>query len=341
MPSVGAVTSNLNVVVPGVYPYTAKANDLVLASAVSGAVTITMPTTPPVNSVVAVKKTDSTTSAVSIVAPGGTAIINGDTSAVLAVTGAAATFQYDGSTWQLISTGTINTAPIAGLPTGGSADQVLKKNSATNYDVSWGTASAGGGGGGEFYPWAGAGRVFFGPPMTGNSYNGTPQGYNTNMTLWPVRIPNACTVASISVASTAAGGSATAYMALYSDEPTATSFGPGTRLAGGSVVFPATAHNAATVTLNYVFTQATNVWVHLGSTAATALHCHGSGFNGFPTSLAPAPISQVFAYYQSAGSPLVGRSTNQLAATSTAANLGPTTFTPYSGFSPVFAFTLG
>lgn len=105
MPSVGAVTSNLNVKTPP-GDYTAVANDLVLAT---GGFTVTMPTSPVINTVVAIKKIDASTSPVSIV-PGGTANLNGDTSALLAVAGAAATFQYDGTNWQLISTGTINTS---------------------------------------------------------------------------------------------------------------------------------------------------------------------------------------------------------------------------------------
>lgn len=110
MPSVGAVTSNLNVKTQTAN-YTAVANDLVLANAASGAITVTMPTAPVLNTVVAVKKTDSSANVVNIV-PGGTSNLNGDTSAQLVVGGAAATFQYDGTNWQLLSTSSVNTSSV-------------------------------------------------------------------------------------------------------------------------------------------------------------------------------------------------------------------------------------
>lgn len=257
MPSVGAVTSNLNVVTKTAN-YTAAANDFVLADATSGAITITLPNAPVINTVVAVKKTDNTTSAVSIV-PGGTANLNGDTSAVLAVTGAAATFQYDGTNWQLLSTGTINTAnPAAGLPTGGATDQVLKKNSATNYDVSWTTMSAGGGG--PIYPWQ-ASRAFFASPLVGAVTSQVSSYWSSSPCAYPVRVPNACTISNVSVVCNTTGATGSIYVSVYADTAsTVSSGGPTTRLGGGSGSFNTLAWNPFGVNMNVTFTQATNVW---------------------------------------------------------------------------------
>ncbi len=262
MPSVGAVTSNLNVTTKTAN-YTAVANDLVLANATSGAITVTMPNAPVLNTVVAVKKTDSSTNAVTIV-PGTNANLNGDTSALLAVAGAAATFQYDGTNWQLISTGTINQAnAAAGLPVGGSTDQVLKKNSSSNYDVSWTTASAGGGNFNQWLP----GRTYFSPSVLGSVGQLTTYQYPANTTLlWPIRVPNNCQLLNISIPVNA---SATLYLGMFADNPNTSSGGPSTRLfttsgaMGGQSMFNTTPNLAIT---------AQTIWMSICVSAASSLY---------------------------------------------------------------------
>lgn len=113
MPSVGAVTSNLNITSQTVN-YAAKANDFVLADATTAAVTVTLPAGPVVNTIVAVKKVDTTTSAVSVV-PTSPAKIDGDTAVVLAAQGSAVSAQYDGANWQLVSTGVVNATALTAV----------------------------------------------------------------------------------------------------------------------------------------------------------------------------------------------------------------------------------
>ena len=136
MPSVGAVTSNLNIVTKDNVDYTALANEFVIMSVTDAARTVTLPAAPTINTIVAVKKTDASANAVQVVGSG-SAKINGDSSgAVLPATGSSLTVQFDGTDWHMISSGMPNVAnAVAGVPTGGSVNQVLKKNSATNYDV--------------------------------------------------------------------------------------------------------------------------------------------------------------------------------------------------------------
>ncbi len=111
MATVGAVTANLNVT-NKTADYTAAANDFVLADATGGAIVVTLPTAPNINTVVAVKKTDTTTSLVSVLA-GGTARIDGDTSAGLYIQGATIKCQYDGTNWQVMSTAITNAVVTA------------------------------------------------------------------------------------------------------------------------------------------------------------------------------------------------------------------------------------
>ncbi len=111
MPSVGAVTSNLNVVTTQ-NNRTAAANEFVIADAINNPIVVTLPTAPTLNSVVAVKKSDTTTNLVTVV-PGGTAKIDVDTSAGLYIRGATIQVQYDGTNWQVGSTALTNAAMVS------------------------------------------------------------------------------------------------------------------------------------------------------------------------------------------------------------------------------------
>lgn len=100
MISVGAV-NGLNPVVKNV-AYTVNPGELVLANATS-AFTVTLPATPAANTIVAIKKTDSSTNAVTI-APGGNTL-DAASPTTLTARGQTVILQYDGTgTWQLTGT---------------------------------------------------------------------------------------------------------------------------------------------------------------------------------------------------------------------------------------------
>ena len=100
MPFVGAVTSNVYFVSKDVN-YNANPSDFVVMDATNGPRTITLPAAPlPVNTVVAVKKTDTTSNVVTVQAPQGSGkTIDGDPNLLLTGTEAAATLVYDGANW--------------------------------------------------------------------------------------------------------------------------------------------------------------------------------------------------------------------------------------------------
>lgn len=135
MPSVGSVTSNLTPVTKTA-AYTAAASDLVLANATSAAFSITLPVATLTGTVVAVRKTDSSTNAVTVL-PNSGQTVNGTTSYVLFGQGAYVSFQYD-----LANTNWI-VRDLDVMPAGGNTSQVLTKNSGTSYDASWVTAAGG------------------------------------------------------------------------------------------------------------------------------------------------------------------------------------------------------
>jgi hypothetical protein len=301
MPSVGAVTSNLNVVAKTTN-YLAVANNFVLMDATGGPRTVTLPTAPATNMLVAVKKSDSSTNAVTVV-PGAGANINGDTACILAIQGASATFQYDGTNWQLLSAGNINTAnPAAGIPSGGTLGQVLAKSSATNYDATWSTPAGGlptggtsaqvltknsatnydaswlppvSGGGGAFLTWT-SGRVYTAPCNMGMVSASSP--FTTNMFFLPMRIPNACTLSQMGVYSQHAGYAF--YLGIYTDAGGAVvSQGPGTRLTGGAG--STVASSTTWISTPLTFAGATNVWVgcSFASTGISVLTVSGGMFS--------------------------------------------------------------
>lgn len=92
--------------------YTAVANNFVLADATSAAFTVTLPAAPAVGTVVAVKKTDSSTNVVTVVGSGA-ATIDGDVNCTLPIKEAGAQFVFDGTNWQIQSTAVLNTAGAA------------------------------------------------------------------------------------------------------------------------------------------------------------------------------------------------------------------------------------
>lgn len=96
--------------------YSAAVNDLVLANATTAAFTVTLPTSPTSNAVIAVKKTDSSTNVVTI-APGGTATIDGDATCTLSAALAGVVLQYDGTNWRITSTALIGTAASSSTAT--------------------------------------------------------------------------------------------------------------------------------------------------------------------------------------------------------------------------------
>ncbi len=88
--------------------YNAMANDFVQANAASNPITVNLPSSPATNTVVAVKKIDSTGNIVTVTAA--STVIEGDTTCTLERQGVAAGFIYDGSVWRIYYTTTFDTA---------------------------------------------------------------------------------------------------------------------------------------------------------------------------------------------------------------------------------------
>jgi hypothetical protein len=80
--------------------YTAVANNFVLATATSGGFTVTLPASPTTNTVVAVKKVDTSANLVTVVGSGATTI---DTAAsfILSIPQSGAEFRFDGTNWRV------------------------------------------------------------------------------------------------------------------------------------------------------------------------------------------------------------------------------------------------
>lgn len=109
--------------------YAAVKGDSVLADGTSAGFTVTAPTSPAAGDVFAVKRINSGSNVITVIATGKT--IDGDPNATLVVKNAGAVFKYDGSNWQIFanmtstgSTGPAGPAGPAGL-TGGSGVQPL------------------------------------------------------------------------------------------------------------------------------------------------------------------------------------------------------------------------
>jgi hypothetical protein len=143
------------------------------------------------------------------------------------------------------------------VPTGGTLGQVLAKNSAQSYDASWTTLSSGGAAsasGAGVIPWT-TGRTYMSNPV--DTFSNSAYGFGP--VLYPIRIPNACTVASLGLyINTANGG--TTYVGLYADTGGLTTAGPGARLGYGSIDSSLGGWRFST-TMNTVFTGPTTVWM--------------------------------------------------------------------------------
>lgn len=281
MPSVGAVTSNLNTATVAVNT-TANPNDFLLVNALNGPLTITLPGIPPKNTVIAVKKVDTSTSLVTVVTTGG-ALINGDTSVVLAAMGATVTVQYDGGSWQITGTALINTsASTVGIPAGGTAGQMLAKNTGNNFDASWKSVVSGGGG--NFPLWAGAGRLFCSPFQPSSQQNIASWGFSTGyLNFMAVQIPNPCTVTGAYVwHGSSASAASVVGIGLYADAPTAASGGPGVRLAQTTITESGAANTLYGSALSYTFTGPQLVWVGYSSSSNPFLWCT---YNSNPVSM--------------------------------------------------------
>lgn len=100
---------------------TAAAGQFVLADATSGGFTVTLPASPSVGALVAVKKTDATANVVTVAPAAGT--IDGDANATIVSEDAGAVFEYTGSMWTvasvmssggaLVPDGSVTTAKLA------------------------------------------------------------------------------------------------------------------------------------------------------------------------------------------------------------------------------------
>lgn len=175
-------------------------------------------------------------------------------------------------------------ATISGVPTGGATGQALVKNSATNYDVGWTTPASGGGGGGHLFPWSGTGRTFFPPGdnyVSGQSFPNIAAYLN----FYPVMVPNACAVASVSVMATNNYAGSTIYLSLWADNPAATSGGPGARLTFAAATWngPGTP-TSVTFATPYSFTGPTPIWVGIGS-STNLVKIYASGQTGLGTTM--------------------------------------------------------
>lgn len=272
MPSVGAVSVGLAMVTKTA-AYTARAGEMVNTNATSGALTITLPAGPTAGQTVAVKKTDVSTNPVTVAPYNAVSTtINGDTSVALVVQGAGVTVQFDGTNWQITSTAMVNVGnSVAGLPTGGAAGQALIKGSATNFDAAWATPATVAGG--LFSPWSSPGRYYTVPTAMPPTTNASSPG-DTSTHFYPVRIPNACTLASIGIINTG-GSNSSAYLGLFTDSPTAASGGPATRVAGGTFTVNSGVNTQYSPLAVGLAVAAGNYWVALcmASIANVSLVC--------------------------------------------------------------------
>lgn len=132
--------------------YTAANLDAILADTSGGPFTVSLPTPPQANDTIIIADgANFGTNNLTVDAGTGNTIENLSQTFILDTNGAKIDFVYDGSTWQIFSTfgpkgytGSrgeqgepgVGTGGI-GVPAGGTENQILTKNSATNYDVSW------------------------------------------------------------------------------------------------------------------------------------------------------------------------------------------------------------
>lgn len=147
--------------------------------------------------------------------------------------------------------------------------------------ANWSVLAAGSGGtaAGHLSPWK-PGR-YYTSPNSGNITTTAPTA-NTSTNMFPLFIPNACTLQSISITVTTASAG-TWMVSLWSDSPTATSGGPSARLAVGTASTAST--GLQTVSVSVAFTEPTLIWFSHGCTATGAFFrtFHSSAqVNNFP-----------------------------------------------------------
>ena len=87
------------------------------------------------------KKTDSSANTITL-DPNGSQTINGDATRLLDNEGESVTLQSDGTNWHIVGIA-YGGSGNAGIPSGGSTDDVLTKDSGTSYDYSWQAPSGG------------------------------------------------------------------------------------------------------------------------------------------------------------------------------------------------------
>jgi len=190
---------------------TAAAGEFVEADMTGGAFTVTLPTSPPVGALVAVKKIDVSVNTLTIV-PSGGGTIDGDANATTSTRMAGAVFEHKGSNvWRIVSS--MTTSGPAG-PTG-----------PTGPTGSTGAAGPAGPAGG-----IGAGNAFgvLGSWYAADSMAGLPSGGNSSQSLAvgdaifgsPVTAPESMTISEIG-AYVVTGGGAGAVLRLGIYQPSA------------------------------------------------------------------------------------------------------------------------
>lgn len=272
MPSVGSITYNFTPVTKTA-AYTALNGQLVLADATSAAFTVTLPASPVAGMQAAVKKTDSSANAVTVIS-GTAATIDGDTSAILLTKNSSGTFVFDGTNWKVVATSVFNTTTSqAVVPSGGTSGQVLAKTSSTDYATAWTTASSGGG---AFPNWSAGSsttRTFTQPVFIGNLSSAVPgSGLTSQLSFFPLQISNACTVNNVGVWNGSTNSSAgTLYLYVYADAPGGASLGPGLRLFSTTVTVSGVANTIYSTAVSWTFATPQVVWIGYGATASVTL----------------------------------------------------------------------
>lgn len=281
MPSVGSVTYNFKpvtktAVATTFIAYTANNGELVLVDATAAQFTVTLPASPTAGMQVAVKKIDATANKVIVVGNGATPpTIDGDSSAVLLGMNSAGTFVFDGSTWKVVGTSVFNTATAQGVvPSGGNANQVLTKTTTgVDYAYQWASPASTGGSG---QTWGG-GRVFtqsYNPATWSTSNFHT---YGQNMCLFPIWVPNACTISRLYLGSGSTANSAA--VALYTDGGSSLTSGGPQSMVGVQYVGQAQSNAYAQTATSFVVTSGL-YWLALAyySTYTIATVTYNSNF---------------------------------------------------------------
>ena len=146
---------------------TVTVGQFVLADATSGPITQTLPTSPSMGDVVAVKKIDATANVVTVLPGAGT--IDGDTDATIVSEDAGALFAWDGAAWRIAGIFTGGGGATGLLPANNLSDLTSPAAARTNLGLgalatanSVPAAVIGGGKPGDFYVW----KTFWNPTGT-------------------------------------------------------------------------------------------------------------------------------------------------------------------------------